>query len=210
LLTLLVLLFRPAGRKTAWTGLALTAYIVNVFVLFRVQKMMEHFAPARIRFTCVAIHQTAATISMSADGNIAGFLKGPLQVKQVEEGGTFWCIYDELGNKGFFHNRNQMVEAFAAGTLYYVLLKETDNNYNSKELRDLPLFMDKTKAPFLSFPAFGVCDIHGEIVMLWVHQRARRRGIGKAIVNHFKLLHKKIKVSEKVFGSDAFWKVMDL
>ena len=128
---------------------------------------------------------------------------GPVKPVKVTSGDHLIMILDELGDElqeqcrgaarddrlpnGFYHNRSSLVQAFAEGTLFGVVLLQ-----KPVECRDDPFFMRfRNSWPFSDahywpgayyLPCFCVVNQERECEFLWVAKRAQKMGVGSLLV----------------------------
>jgi GNAT superfamily N-acetyltransferase len=81
-------------------------------------------------------------------------------------------------NSEFLHNVTQLLDCFGTGRLFGLLLPETEAMFMHQG-HDA-LFME-SRAPW-TLPAFCCLDASGAVDLLWVHPRARRLGLGSALL----------------------------
>ena len=127
------------------------------------------------------------------------------KLKLIESSVDFWAIYDELCNDECYliNEREQILEAYKNKELYGLEIKDAiylfdkyDNifakQYNQKHSEYLlPCFCIKTSNIAL---------------MLWVHSRARRMGIGTKLLELLKINY----VLKPNNDSKDFWKKCDI
>lgn len=81
-------------------------------------------------------------------------------------------------NSEFLHNVTHLFDCFGTGRLFGLLLPETEAMF--MHAGHDPLFME-SRAPW-TLPAFCCLDRSGAVDLLWVHPRARHRGLGSAFL----------------------------
>jgi hypothetical protein len=88
-------------------------------------------------------------------------------------------------NSEFLHNVTQLLDCFGTGRLYGLLLPESEAMFMHPG-HD-PLFM-QSRAPW-TLPAFCCLGQNGDVDMLWVHPRARLRGLASAFLRQLNVRH---------------------
>ena len=135
---------------------------------------------------------------------------GPLKLVSDLGPRDFWGLIDELvdDRSGFFNNRAWLLEAWKNGCLHGLAVEETDEMFKSPERQDEPLFCEERDTmyllPCLCMTSEGADRSTAEII--WTHKRARRRGLGTALVQKLGIK----KVWKPVKGSAPFWKACGL
>jgi ribosomal protein S18 acetylase RimI-like enzyme len=106
---------------------------------------------------------------------------GELRLVVIESGDDFWRLLDALedDNSGFLHNKSWIVERYRDGMLYGLCVGETYSMFDRHAMND-PIFL---KGSWYMLPCFctKVKDTR-TVDMIWVHSKARRQGLGKALV----------------------------
>jgi hypothetical protein len=117
----------------------------------------------------------------------------------VHGGETLRHVLRELydANSGFLHNVAQVFDCFGTGRLYGLLLPETEAMFMHQG-HD-PLFM-QSRAPW-TLPAFCCLSPSGAVEMLWVHPRARHRGLASAFLRQLNVSQ----ASAVLHDSIGFW-----
>lgn len=107
---------------------------------------------------------------------------GKLRYVTIESGDDFWRLLDALEDdkSGFIHNKSLIVERYRDRELYGLCVVETDSMFDRHALND-PIFI---KGSWYMLPCFCT-KLKGTntVDMIWVHSKARRLGLGKALVN---------------------------
>jgi hypothetical protein len=117
---------------------------------------------------------------------------------------------DELvdDRSDFYGNRAMLLKAWKNGCLHGLAVQETDEMFESPQRRDEPLFCTEKGTmyllPCLCMTGEGADTSTAEI--LWTHTRARRRGLGTAMVQKLGIK----KVYNPLEGSAPFWKACGL
>ncbi len=99
----------------------------------------------------------------------------------------FWILIDELigDQSSFWHNRTCILNAFRDGRLYGLNIHETDLMYE-RGVRGDPVFARAYhgEPSFYLLPCFCVVSATDDKTcdMIWVHTRARRKGLGRKLV----------------------------
>uniref|UniRef100_A0A6C0LM89 Uncharacterized protein n=1 Tax=viral metagenome TaxID=1070528 RepID=A0A6C0LM89_9ZZZZ len=109
---------------------------------------------------------------------------GEINLTQIEDGGDFWCLMEELwdDNSGFLHNRNVLVEAYKNGNLYGLYVSETDAMYERGARID-DIFCDKS---WYLLPCFCIKE-DNKAIIIWTHSRARKMGFAKKLAELLKI-----------------------
>lgn len=100
-------------------------------------------------------------------------------------------------NSPFLHNVTQLLDCFGTGRLFGLLLPETEAMFMHQG-HDA-LFM-QSRAPW-TLPAFCCLDASGAVDMLWVHPRARHRGLASAFLRQLNVRQASRVLRESV----GFW-----
>lgn len=95
------------------------------------------------------------------DTKHTGYFDSQKELVKVEDGQLFWALFDELmdDKSSFLNNRASIVEAFKTGNMFGLSVEDK---------------------PF-PFPCFFICDCNA-IVILWVHTRARKKGLATTML----------------------------
>jgi len=136
---------------------------------------------------------------------------GPLRLVRELDGADFWMLYDELldDGSGFRHNREVLLDAWKDGRMCGLAVDETDTMDRAPELLHEPLFArDKdgysnTMATRYLLPCFcvtGQADATSAVI-IWTHTRARRRGLGSALVQRLGIT----RADNPLEASAQFW-----
>ena len=123
---------------------------------------------------------------------------GEIELEQIDHI-QFWHLFDEMVDdcSGFFHNRNDMLEAYKNGNLYGLRVNETDSMFKRGARKDTVFCANS----WYLLPCFCV-RMNTTAILMWTHTRARKLGFGKKLV---KLLN--IEYAYKPLpGSLGFWK----
>jgi GNAT superfamily N-acetyltransferase len=133
---------------------------------------------------------------------------GPLRLVRVKSGSDFFSFIAELenGKSGFLHNKAIIADALANGTLYGLAVTESESMFADRQLRkrqNAPYrryFCARTATSYL-LPCFCVRK-KATAIILWVHPRVRRMGLGRALVEKLRLR----KADAPLSLSVPFWK----
>lgn len=109
---------------------------------------------------------------------------GEITLTQIEDGNDFWCLMEELcdDDSEFIYNRNIIVEAYKRGDLYGLSVSETDKMYERGARTD-SIFCEKS---WYLLPCLCLKE-ENEAIIIWTHQRARKRGFAKKLVDLLKI-----------------------
>ena len=109
---------------------------------------------------------------------------GEITLTRIEDGNDFWCLMEELcdDDSEFVYNRNIIVEAYKRGDLYGLSVSETDKMYERGARLD-SIFCEKS---WYLLPCFCLKE-NNEAIIVWTHQRARKRGFAKKLVDLLKI-----------------------
>jgi len=119
---------------------------------------------------------------------------GKLVVAKITDASHLVVLMDELYREyvdnaccfGFYNNRGSLCDAFKGGRLYGVDVAETDSMFKRDAQRDrIWMYSDDGQPHWHQLPAFCIINDAKSIEFLWVANRARRLGIGKALVAKF-------------------------
>lgn len=119
-----------------------------------------------------------------------------IQLEQITYSGDFWCLISELidDQSGFLFNRDSILDAFKKGNLYSLSVLETDEISKSQDRLDEIFCKDTLNDLFLSnynfnnilsfylLPCFCIKNDDNCAIILWVHSRARNKGLGRKLV----------------------------
>ncbi len=129
-------------------------------------------------------------------------------VEKVDNGQHLWILYDELMDdfnfstgEGFFANRDIIADRFKDETLYTCFVDETKEMFNSSN-RD-PIFC---KNSFYMLPCICTIKDGDTCELLWVHPRARNRGIGRAMIKQLNIK----KAANVLSDSKHFWDKLNI
>ena len=122
---------------------------------------------------------------------------GKIEITQIDSYdfvNLFWeMVYD---NSGFVNNMNIILEAYKNDYLYGLRVIENDKMYE-KRMRYNPIFC---KNSFYLLPCFCIKK-ENKVLILWVHNRARKMGFGRKLVELLKI----DTVSNILPDSKVFW-----
>ena len=119
-----------------------------------------------------------------------------IQLEQITDSEDFWCLVSELINdqSEFLYNKDSILEAFKTGNLYSLSVFETDEMFRKVDRRDEIFCKDTLNDLFLSnykfndilsfylLPCFCIKNDDNCAIILWVHSRARNKGLGRKLV----------------------------
>lgn len=128
---------------------------------------------------------------------------GETYLEKIEDGRNFWDLFDELIDdiSGFLNNRNYIVDSYKEGNMYGLRVTETDSMYQRHAAMD-KLFCSGS---FYLLPCFIIKE-KDEAFILWVHTRARNKGLGTKLVELSKIKYVYNPLPESV----GFWKKFDV
>lgn len=123
---------------------------------------------------------------------------GDIILTKIENGNDlFALIEDDTTARGDpFDSRRVIANAFRDGDLYGLEVEETASMYNRSAWND-QIFIRNS---LYRLPCFCIVD-ETEGVLLWVHPRARRLGLGSLLVEKLGITH----VRQMLPGSEVFW-----
>jgi len=138
-------------------------------------------------------------------------MTGPLKLVSNLRSYDFWALMDELvdDQSGFYGNRGLLLDAWKDGSLHSLAVEETDDMLKSPEQRDDALFCTSSCHTKYLLPCLIVTGTDSEsstVEIIWTHTRARRRGLGTAMVQKLGIK----KVYDPLEGSELFWKAVHL
>ena len=98
----------------------------------------------------------------------------------------FWSIMDLLQEdqasnkvgKGFYNNRDYILEQYTKENMYIIRIEETDELYVSSHFNDENVFL---KGSFYGIPGFCIY-VNNKIEILWVEKNNRLNGYGRFFV----------------------------
>lgn len=137
---------------------------------------------------------------------------GAINAVPITSGKVFAALFRELkasdkeslpANKGFHNNLGLLADGLIKEQLYTLEVTESDAMAGTHASRD-PVFV---KGLWFTLPCLllrsagtNVCDI------LWVHPRARRRGLGTALVKQLGIVF----ADDVLPESTGFWDAVDI
>lgn len=128
---------------------------------------------------------------------------GEVQTIKIKSTEDFWGLIDELhdeeeynqNGKGFYCNRERILDAYVQGNLYGLRVKETVEMYERGSRLEEIILMGKYLLPTL-------CVVDGdEAIIIWVDERARRCGFASKLIKDLKIT----RISKMLKGSEEFW-----
>jgi GNAT superfamily N-acetyltransferase len=122
-----------------------------------------------------------------------------VQAHRVERGADFAALLDELRlenmndprKQGFWHNRSWLADAFRQGKLWTLRAVESDAMFATRAYK-VAVFCHGESATCSSYmlPCLCICSGKGATKcasVLWVAERARGQGYGRAMVEKLKI-----------------------
>lgn len=111
---------------------------------------------------------------------------GKVVLHKVEWGPLFAGIFREIEDSGrlnddgtgFHHNLAALAQAYRDDRMYTLEVEESDDMFKRRH-EDKELFMD---VGCYNLPCVMTVDKDNEVVIIWVHQRARGRGFGRELM----------------------------
>jgi hypothetical protein len=102
-----------------------------------------------------------------------------IETLKITQHDDFWCLIDELDNdnSGFIPNRKVVLDAYIKGNLYGLEITDANRSY----------VMGATNNKWLCtgsvclLPCFFITE-NDEVVVIWIHSRARGIGLSKKII----------------------------
>jgi hypothetical protein len=110
---------------------------------------------------------------------------GDLRLFQVNKGDDFLLLLHEMmdDKSEFVANAGTMIDAMFRGEIWSVEMEETSLMRQHSSYDTDPLFCRDMFGNFLGYKLPCFCwSINNHVVLLWVHSRARKKGIGRFLV----------------------------
>lgn len=129
---------------------------------------------------------------------------GEIKLTKIEHGFDFWCLFDELSNdnSNFINNREIIVDAYRKGNLYGLNVDESDHMFANKSIND-DIFARHHNGALSWYLLPCLCVVENKkCIIIWVHTRARRKGLGTKLVKLLKIED----VYNPLPGTSNFWK----